>query len=86
MALVVVIVGLVLGSYTLVAPLALGALLFVSGFSLMSSRLNPLSAHFYSDRKASWPAIGAVFLGALVLLADAYYLWKSRYGGWLPHF
>lgn len=85
MALAVVIAGLVLGAYTIVAPLLLGGLLLFSGFSLLSSRLNPLSPHFYSDRKPSWPAIGAVFLASLVLLADVYYLWKSRYGSWLPH-
>ncbi len=84
-ALALVIAGLVLGTYSIFAPLLLGLGLLVSGFSLLSSRLNPLSPHFYSSRKASWPAIGAVFLGALVLLADAYYLWKSRFGAWLPH-
>lgn len=81
-ALVLVVVGLVLGGYTLFAPLVIGLLLLVSGFSLFSSRINPLSAHFYSDRKASWAAVGVVFLSALVLLWYAYELWTSHYG-WL---
>lgn len=83
-ALAVVIVGLVLGKYTIFAPLLLGLLLLVSGFSLTSSRLNPLSPHFYSTRKASWAAVGAVWLGALVLLAETYYLWKAHAGPWWP--
>jgi xanthine/uracil permease len=82
---VVVLVGLVLGGYTLVAPLVLGGALLVSGFSLFSSRVNPLSAHFYSSRKPSFSAIGVVFLGALVLLWYTYYLWTTRLGGLWPH-
>jgi hypothetical protein len=84
-ALVVVIVGAYLGRYTLLAPSALGLLLLVSGLSLLSSHLNPLSPHFYLSRKPSWTAIGVVFLGALALLADAYVLWTDRLGPILPH-
>ena len=74
-AVVVVGVGLYLGTYSLLVPGALGLLLFVSGTSLLSSRLNPLSPHFYLTRKPSWAAIGVVFLGALALFAEAYELW-----------
>ncbi len=84
-AVVLLLVGVVLGSYTLLVPLALGATLVASGFSLLSSRVNPLSASYYSTRKAAWSAVGVVFLAGLALLADAYYLWQSRVGGVLPH-
>ena len=74
-AVVVVGVGLYLGTYSILVPAALGFVLLVSGTSFMSSRLNPLSAHFYLTRKPSWAAIGVVFLGALALLGEAYELW-----------
>jgi hypothetical protein len=74
-AVVLVGVGLCLGTYSLLVPGALGLALLVSGTSFVSSRLNPLSAHFYLSRKPSWAAIGVVFLGALALLAEAYVLW-----------
>ncbi len=83
-AVAVALVGLYLGRYTVLAPGALGLLLLVSGVSLLSSRLNPLSPHFYLTRKPSWSAIGVVFLGALGLLADAYVLWSARLGPVLP--
>ena len=85
-AVLVVGVGLYFGEYSLLVPALLGFILLVSGTSFLSSRLNPLSVHFYLTRKPSWAAIGVVFLGALVLLAEAYELWL--HGGaarLLPH-
>jgi len=85
-AVVVVIVGLYLGTYSLLIPAVLGLVLLVSGTSLTSSRLNPLSPHFYLTRKPSWAAIGVVFLGALALLAEAYALWvQGGLARLLPH-
>jgi hypothetical protein len=85
-AVVVVGVGLYLGMYSLLAPAALGLVLLVAGTSFLSSRLNPLSAHFYLSRKPSWAAVGVVFLGALALLAEAYALWvHDGVGRLLPH-
>lgn len=79
-------VGLYFASYSILIPAALGLLLFSSGCSLLSSRLNPLSAHYYSPRKASWAAIGVVFLGALVLFAWVYELWlRGGAAALLPH-
>jgi hypothetical protein len=85
-AVAVVGAGLYFGTYSLLVPAALGFVLLVSGTSFLSSRLNPLSAHFYLSRKPSWAAIGVVVLGALALLAEAYELWL--HGGaarLLPH-
>ncbi len=74
-AVVLVGVGLYFGSYSLVIPGLLGLVLLGSGLSLLSSRLNPLSPHFYLTRKPSWAAIGIVFLGGVGLLAETYELW-----------
>jgi len=85
-AVVVVGLGLYFGSYSLFVPAALGLLLLASGGSLLSSRVNPLSPHFYSPRKASWAAVGVVFLGAAALLWWAYALWlRGGAAGLLPH-
>jgi hypothetical protein len=85
-AVVVVGVGLYFGTYSLVIPGALGLLLLVSGTSFLSSRLNPLSTHFYLSRKPSWAAIGVVFLGAVALFAEAYELWlRGGPARLLPH-
>jgi Ca2+/Na+ antiporter len=83
---VVVGIGLYFSTYSLIVPAVLGLLLLVSGTSFLSSRLNPLSAHFYLSRKPSWAAIGVVFLGALALLGEAYELWlREGAGKLLPH-
>jgi hypothetical protein len=85
-AVVVVIVGVVLGGYTFLAPAVFGFILLIAGGSFLSTRLNPLSPHFYLTRKPSWLAVGVVFLGALLLLWDAYALFVSRFGPVLSHF
>jgi hypothetical protein len=82
---VVVLVGLVLGRYTFLAPGFFGLVLLVSGGSFLSTRLNPLSPHFYLTRKPSWLAVGVVFLGALVLLWYAYTLLVAEFGPILSH-
>jgi len=74
-AVVVVGIGLYFGTYSLIVPAVLGFVLLVSGTSFLSSRLNPLSVHFYLTRKPSWAAIAVVFLGALALFAETYELW-----------
>ena len=80
---VLVLLGLYLGQYTFFVPAALGVVLLLSGGSFLSTRLNPLSPHFYLTRKPSWLAVGVVFLGALVLLAYAYSLFVHQFGAWL---
>jgi cytochrome c biogenesis factor len=76
--------GLYLGRYTILVPLALGALLFLTGGSFLSSRLNPLSLGFYLQVKPSWTAIGVVFLTSVVLLASAYEYYAHGWGPLVP--
>jgi hypothetical protein len=78
-------VGLYFGQYTFLVPGLLGIALLYSGGSFLSTRLNPLSPHFYLTKKPTWLAVGVVFLGALVLLADAYVLLAARFGPVLSH-
>jgi hypothetical protein len=84
-ALAVVVVGLYLGRYSVLLPGLLGLLLLGSGGGLLSSRVNPLSPHFYLTRKPSWAAVGVVFLGALALLGAAYEMWVRGYAPLLPN-
>jgi uncharacterized membrane protein len=85
-AVVLVALGLYLGTFTLLLTAVLGFVLLVSAGSLLSSRLNPLSASFYLTRKPSFLAIGVVFLGALILFGGAYALWIHQTGPLLPRF
>ena len=75
-----VLLGLNLGQYTFFAPAALGVVLLLAGGSFLSTRINPLSPHFYLLRKPSWLAVGVVFLGSIVLLAYAYSLFVHQFG------
>ena len=84
-AIVVLGVGFYLSQYTVVLTALFGVALFFSGLSFLSTRLNPLSPHFYLTRKPSWLAVGVVFLGALFLLWDAYRLFVGGYGPLLNH-
>ena len=81
---VLVLLGLYLGQYTFLVPGALGVVLLKSGGSFLSTRINPLSPHFYLLRKPSWPAVGVVFLGAALLLGYAYYLFVHEFAAFLP--
>jgi uncharacterized membrane protein len=83
-AIVVVAVGAYLGRYSVLLTAILGLVLLYSGGSFLSSRVNPLSAHFYLTRKPSWAAIGTVFVGALVLIVGAYAMWVHGFGPVLP--
>jgi hypothetical protein len=84
-AVVLVVLGLYFGSWSLVVPVLLGLVLLFSAGSLLSTRLNPLSPTFYLTKKPSFLAIGVVFLGALILFAAAYSLWVHQMGLALPH-
>ena len=74
-ALVFVALGLYLSQYTVLITAFLGVVLFFSGLSFLSTRLNPLSPHFYLTRKPSWLAIGVLFLSSLALVGGAFELY-----------
>ena len=85
-AVVLVLVGLYLSQYTVLLPALLGVLLFLSGLSFLSTRLNPLSPHFYLTRKPSWLATGVVFLSAFALLLGAFELYVHGLAPIFPKF
>lgn len=79
------LIALYLARYTVLFPALFAIVLFLAGLSFLSTRLNPLSPHFYLTRKPSWSAIGVVFLAAFLLFYAAYALWVARYGPVIPH-
>jgi hypothetical protein len=81
---VLVLVGLYVGRFSVLFPGLLGLGLFWTGGSFLSTRVNPLSPHFYLTRKPSWTAIGVVFLGAAVLFGIAYAMWTHGLGPVIP--
>lgn len=74
-AIVLLGVGLYLSEVTVLLTALIGVILFGAGLSFLSTRLNPLSPHFYLPRKPSWLATGVVFLTAFTLLAAAFELY-----------
>ncbi|HTS33749.1 MAG TPA: hypothetical protein VMI55_07450 [Thermoplasmata archaeon] len=84
-AIVLVGVGLYLGRYTVLLPALFGLALLWAGGSFLSTRLNPLSAHFYLTTKPSWSAIGVVFLGSLALFWAAYAMYLAKWAPLFPH-
>lgn len=85
-AIVFVVLGLYLSQYTVLLTALLGVVLFFSGTSFLSTRLNPLSPHFYLTRKPSWLAIGVVFLSSFGLLWAAYWLFVHGLAPVFPRF
>lgn len=83
-AIVFVALGLYLSQYTVLLTALLGIVLCFSGLSFLSTRLNPLSPHFYLTRKPSWLAIGVVFLSGLGLVGGAYWLYVHGLAPVLP--
>jgi hypothetical protein len=83
---VVLGVGFYLSQYSILFPGLFGVMLFFSGLSFLSTRLNPLSPHFYLSRKPSWLATGVVFLAAFALLYGAYVLYVRGLAPIVPHF
>ncbi len=72
LAVVVLFLGLMLGTVTVLVPALLGLFLFSSGFSFLSTRVNPFSIGFYLNKKPSWTAIGVIFLSGVLLWLVAY--------------
>ena len=85
-ALVLAVLGLYLSQFTILLTALFGVVLFLSGVSFLSTRLNPLSPHFYLTRKPSWLAIGVIFLTGLGLLAATYWLFVHRLAPVFPKF
>ena len=83
-AIVVVGVGLYLARYTILLPILLGVVLLYAGAAFLSTRLNPLSPHYYLTNKPSWSAIGVVFLGSLALLWASYAMYLDRWAPLVP--
>ena len=83
-AVAVVLAGLYLGTYTIIVPALLGLVLLFSSGSLLSTRINPLSATYYLSKKPSFLAIVVVFLGALILFGGAYDLWVHQLAPLVP--
>ena len=72
---VLTLVGLYLSRFTILLTALIGVALFFTGLSFLSTRLNPLSPHFYLTRKPSWLAIGVLFLAAFLLLVGGFELY-----------
>jgi hypothetical protein len=84
LAIVVLFVGLYLGTITILAPALLGLVVLTTGASFLSAHINPFSMGFYLPRKPSWSAIGVLFLVAFVLLGAAYLYWLHGLGPIIP--
>ena len=84
-AIVVVVLGLYLGTFSILLTALFALVLLFSAGSLLSTRLNPLSPTFYLTKKPSFLAIGVVFLGALALFGATYFLWVHQLGPLVPH-
>ena len=85
-ALVLLVVGLYLSRFTLLLTALLGVVLLFAGLSFLSTRLNPLSPHFYLTRKPSWTAIGVVFLSALALFFATFEFFTHGLAPIVPRF
>jgi hypothetical protein len=83
-AVAVVLVGLFLGTYSVVVPVLLGLLLLGAALSFLSTRLNPLSVGFYLPVKPSFAAIGVVALCGVLLFLAAWMYWTHGVASVLP--
>lgn len=81
---ILLLAGLILGTYTVVIPALLGLFLISSSLSFLSTRVNPLSIGFYLSTKPSWLTIGLLFLCGIVLIGAAYGYYKSGFAPIFP--
>ena len=84
LAVIVLLLGLLLGTYTVLVPATFGLFLFVSGLSFLGTRVNPFSIGFYLNTKPSWSAIGVIFLSAILLWLVAWTYYIHGLGPLLP--
>jgi len=83
-AIVLLFVGLLFASYSLLIPALLGLFLLAGAGTLISMRLNPFSTGFYLPTKPSFTAIAVVALVAVMLLSLAWELYRSGAAPILP--
>ena len=83
-AIVLLFVGILLGTYSLLIPALLGLFLLAGAGTLLSMRVNPFSLGFYLPTKPSFTAIAVVALVALMLLSVAWELYRSGSAPILP--
>jgi hypothetical protein len=83
-ALVVVGVGIYFARFSLIVPALFGLLLLYAGASFLSTRVNPLSSHFYLTTKPSWTSVLVVFVGSLALFGTTYALYLDHVAPLLP--
>jgi hypothetical protein len=84
-ALVLLALGLYLGTVSVLFSGLIGLGLLVVGGTLLSTRVNPLSVGFYLTTKPSWTAIGVVFLSSFALFYSTYYYVVHGIGPVIPH-
>ena len=84
LALVVFLVGILLGPYSILIPALLGIGLVYVSLSFLSSRLNPFSLSFYLTVKPSWLSIGTLALVGIGLVGLAYGYYVSGVGPIAP--
>ena len=83
-AVTLLFVGLLLGAYTILVPALLGVFLLLSGLSFLGTRVNPLSIGFYLTTKPSWPVIGLLVFGGLILIGAAWGYYSSGFAPIVP--
>ncbi|HTT26545.1 MAG TPA: hypothetical protein VMH90_06265 [Thermoplasmata archaeon] len=83
-AILLLFVGLLLASYSLLIPALLGLFLLAGAGTLLSMRINPFSLGFYLPTKPSFTAIAVVALVAVMLLSFAWELYQSGAAPILP--
>ena len=83
-AIVLLFVGLLLGTYSLLIPLLLGLFLLSGAVTLLSMRINPFSLGFYLPTKPSFTAIAVVALVAVMLISEAWQMWRTGAAPLLP--
>ena len=83
-AVVLLFVGLLLGTYSLLVPALLGLFLLSGAVTLLSMPINPFSTGFYLPSKPSFTAIAVVALVGVMLLSAAWEFWRSGTAPILP--
>jgi hypothetical protein len=83
-AIVLLFVGILLSSYSLLIPGLLGLVLLAGAGTLLSMRINPFSLGFYLPTKPSFTAIAVVALVAVILLTTAWDLYRTGGAPILP--